>query len=170
MPVALIRSSIVAGAMLCLAVAAGAEEFACSPDQCMEKINGVAKTVNPSLVTAKETCKEEGTDRRCYYRSKSGPGISLISKSGSNGVQAMVIADRFGLSPAGGLYISVIMEAFDTSLDIDARKEFYNKLLGDFAQSFQSGGLTQMESAKLKYVLSSLPDKTFTIFGVSHAK
>ncbi len=82
----------------------------------------------------------------------------------------MVIVDTYGLSPAGGVYIDVMMEAFDTSLDTDARKKFYNKLLGDFAGSFQKGGKIEIDSGKLKYVLHSLPDKKLTIFGVSHVK
>lgn len=82
----------------------------------------------------------------------------------------MVIVDKYGLSPAGGVYIGFIMEAFDTSLDSDGRKKFYNKLLGGFAGSFQKGGKIEMNSGRLKYVLNSLPDKTFTIIGVSHAQ
>ena len=154
--------------LLCLAGASGAEEFACSPDQCMSRINALAKKLDPSLVAAKQSCTEEGGDLRCRYKSEKGPGINLISKRGSKNVQTLLIVDSWGLSPAGGVYLGYIMEAFDTSLNPDSRKSFYNKLIGEFAGSFRKGGNVEMESGKLKYILHSLPDRTFTLIGVSH--
>src|SRR5712664_4183031 len=107
--------------MLGMAGAAGAEEFACAHDQCMEKINTVLRKDTPQLVAGKQNCTDEGGSRRCHYRSSSGPGINMISSGGSPNVQAIVIVDRRGMTPAGGVYISAIMEAFDTSLDAEAR-------------------------------------------------
>jgi len=134
----------------------------------MEKMNIVLRKDAPQFVAAKQNCADEGGGRRCHYRSNSGPGINMISKDGLPNVQAVVIIDRRGMTPAGGIYIDAIMEAFDTSLDASGRKQFFNNLLGDFASSFEKGGIVQKSSGKLRYVLST--DEMFTIIGVSHAK
>jgi hypothetical protein len=162
-----IQPFFVIAAMLCLIDSSRAAEFACLPDQCIARINEIVSKTTPKLVAVKQNCSEEGGALRCHYRNSSGPGINLITKSGSRNVQAIVIVDQRGLSPAGGVYIGVIMEAFDTSLNVEARKQFYNKLLGEFASNFQKGGLVQMNTSELKYVLST--DERFTIIGVSHA-
>ena len=153
--------------MLCAASAGQAAGLSCSADQCIERINQVAAKTNQGLVSAKQNCTEGDGFTRCYYRSSMGPGISQITKAGSQNVQAIVIVDRRGLSPAGGVYISVIMEALDSSLNVDARRQFYNQLLQEFASGFQKGGIIQKSSRELKYVLST--DERFTIFSVSPA-
>ena len=163
-----LKTSVVAAAMFGVAGGAGAEEFACTHDQCMDKMNIVLRKSAPQFVAAKQSCADEGGGRRCRYRSNSGPGVNMISKGGSPNVQAIVIVDRRGMTPPGGIYIDAIMQAFDTSLDASGRKQFYNNLLGDFASSFEKGGIMQKSSGKLRYVLST--DEKFTIIGVSHAK
>jgi hypothetical protein len=161
--------------MSCAASAGQAAELSCAADQCIERINQIAAKTNPGLVFAKRNCKEGDGFTNCYYKSSAGPGISEITKAGSQNVQAIFIADPRvtvdpgGLSPAVGVYLSVIMEALDGSLNGDARHQFYNQLLQEFASAFEKGGIIQKSSGKLKYSLSVSTDKKLTIFGVSAA-
>jgi hypothetical protein len=162
-----IRSAIVLAAMLCLAGPGRATEFACTPDQCIKRINEIVRKTNEGLVAAKDKCEEQGDARRCIYRSSSGPSVHLMFSTASPNVQVIVIGDARGLSPAGGVYIGAIMEAFDTSLNAEARKQFYNKLLAEFAGSFERGGQVQMSSEGLTYALFTT--EKLTIFSVSGA-
>ena len=133
----------------------------------MEKMNTVLRKSTPQLVAAKQNCSDEDGSRRCHYRSSSGPGINMISNGKAAKVQAIVIVDQRGMSPAGGVYLGAIMEAFDTSLDENGRKRFFNDLVGEFVKA-PGKATTQKNSDKLKYVLSA--NERFLIIGVSHVK
>jgi hypothetical protein len=161
-----IQPLVVSAAFLCFVSAGKAAELSCSADRCIELINQVVAKTNQQLVATKKDCTEGDGFTRCYYRSGFGPGLSPITKAGSQNAQTIVMVDQRGLSPAGGVYIGAVMEALDSSLNAEARKPFYNQLLGDFASSFEKGGVVQKSSAELKYILST--DEKFTIFGVSH--
>ena len=161
------RPAIVLAATLSLTGAGRAAEFACVPDRCIDRLNEIARKTDEGLVAEKQGCEEQGGTSRCIYRSAAGPAINLISAGASPDVQVIVIADARGLSAAGGLYLGAIMEAFDASLDADARRQFYNKLLGEFATSFPGGGQVQMSSGGFMYVLYTT--ERLTVIAVSSA-
>ena len=153
--------------MLCLSAPGRAAEFACTPDQCTERINEIVRQTNEGLVAAKDKCEEQAGSRRCIYRSSTGPAVHLIFSTESPNVQVIVLADARGLSPAGRVYIGAIMQAFDTALTAEARTQLYDKLLGEFASSFEKGGQVQMSSGELMYALFTT--ERLTIFSVSGA-
>jgi hypothetical protein len=163
--VGLVRSAIAAAALLGFTAPGGAAEFACLPDQCIERINEIVRKTNEGLVAAKVNCEQQGGSERCIYRGSAGPNLHVIFGSGSPNVQVILIADARGLSPAGGAYIGAIMEAFDTSLDAQARMQFYDKLLDQSAGSLQNGGQAQMSSAKFSYALYT--NERLTIIAIS---
>lgn len=161
-----VQSLLLLAALICVVSAAEAAELSCSADQCIERINQVVAKTNQRLVSTKQDCTEGNGFTRCYYRASLGPGISPITKAGSQNVQTIVVVDQRGLSPAGGVYIGAIMEALDSSLNAESRQQFYNQLLQQFATSFQGGGMIQKSSGELKYILNT--DEKFTMFAVSH--
>jgi hypothetical protein len=159
---------VVVSGIFCAAGAGQAAELSCSADQFIERINRVAAKTNPDLVFAKRNCTEGEGFTRCSYRNSVGPGISQITKAGSQNVQTIVVVDPRGFSPTVGVYISLLMEALDSSLAGDARRRFYNQLLQEFASGSEKGGVIEKSSGELKYSLSK--DDKLAIFGVSSAK
>jgi hypothetical protein len=140
-----------------LALPGRAAEWPNSPDEGIDRINTIVGKINQNLVVEKLSCTDGGGEyRNCFYVSKRGPGIAFLSRRGSSSVDIIVIGDQSGMSPAGGAYLEAVMEAFDTSLDDDQRKDFYTRFLRQFSRSWKDGGTGtfQMASTKLKYLLS----------------
>ena len=127
--------------------------FTCTPEQCIERINQVVRRTQEDLVVAQQTCEAQGAAQRCIYRASAGPNIHVFFTTGLPNVQTILIADVRGLSPAGNAYLDAIMEAFDTSLDAQARKQFHAKLIDASAGSLQNGGQAQLSSAGFAYSL-----------------
>jgi hypothetical protein len=147
------RSAAVLLAALVTSAPCAAAEFACTADQCVERINEIVRKTHEELVAAKQTCEAQGASERCIYRASSGPNIHVFFTSGLPNVQTILIADTRGLSPAGNVYMDAIMEAFDASLDAAARKDFHAKLIDASAPSLQNGGQAQLSSAGFAYSL-----------------
>jgi hypothetical protein len=156
MTVRLARSALLLAAALAAGIAgapARAAEFACGPDQCIERINEIVRRANQDLVVAKQVCEEQNGSQRCIYRGGLGPNIHVFFSPASPNVQVILIADGRGLSPAGCAYIAAVMEAFDTSLDADRRTQFYNKLVEEAVSSAEKGGQLQLVTDGLTYSL-----------------
>jgi hypothetical protein len=146
----------------------------CTHERCMELINEIARKKNPNLnlVAKKQSCGEEKDgSTSCRYRSAGGPGINFVTNAGSKDIQAVVMVDVGGLSPAGGVYIDLMMEAFDKSLDDEGRKKLFNALINKWFEK-SSANVNRdepvvMQSGELQYVLT--PGQDLTIFGISRA-
>jgi hypothetical protein len=153
---------------LCAGDRGQAAEFACTPDQCIEKINGIVGRSNKDLLAIKRTCEEQNGSQRCIYRGGLGPNIHVFFSPASPNVQVILIADGRGLSPAGCVYIGAIMEAFDTSLDADRRTQFYNRLVDEAVASTEKGGQVQLTTDGLSYSLFT--NERLTIVSISGGK
>jgi hypothetical protein len=171
MTVRFARSAI----LLAAALAAGASsaparaaEFACAPDQCIERINEIVRRTNQDLVVAKQVCEEQNGSQRCIYRGGLGPNIHVFFSPASPNVQVILIADARGLSPAGSTYIAAIMEAFDTSMDAPARAQFHDKLVAEAVSSAEKGGRVQMATDGLAYAVFT--NERLTIVSISGGK
>ena len=146
-----------------------AAEFACTPDQCIEKINEIVGRTNPDLVAVKRTCEEQNGSQRCIYRGGLGPNIHVFFSPASPNAQVILIADGRGLSPAGCAYLGAIMEAFDTSLDdTDRRTQFYNRVVDEAVSSAEKGGQLQLSTDGLTYLLFT--NERLTIVSISGGK
>jgi hypothetical protein len=163
----LARSTLAAAATLCLTGAGQAADFACLADQCIERINEAVRKTNDALVVAKTTCEEQNGSQRCIYRSSSGPNIHVFFSVINPNAQTILVADARGLSSAGKLYMDAILQAFDPSLDAEARSQFQSKLLTQSATSLQNGGQAQMSAGKLNYALYT--NDKLTIISVTTA-
>jgi hypothetical protein len=161
------RSAVLLLAALASAPGAAAE-FTCTPDQCIERINEVVRKTQEGLVAAKQTCEAQGAAARCIYRASSGPNIHVFFTTGLPNVQTILIADARGLSDAGNAYVDAIMEAFDTSLDARARKEFHAKLIDASTGSLQNGGQAQLSSASFAYSLFTNERLTMIVVSGAH--
>jgi hypothetical protein len=168
MTVRLARSAILLVAALAAGAPARAAEFACGPDQCIERINEIVRRTNQDLVVAKQVCEEQNGSQRCIYRGGLGPNIHVFFSPASPNVQVILIADARGLSPAGSAYISAIIEAFDSSLDAQARAQFYDKLVAEAVSSAEKGGQVQMATDGLGYAVFT--NERLTIVSVSSGK
>jgi hypothetical protein len=149
----LARSALAAAALLSLTGAGQAADFACLPDQCIERINEAVRKTNDALVVAKTTCEEQNGSQRCIYRSSTGPNIHVFFSIANPKAQTILVADARGLSSAGKLYMDAILQTFDPSLDAEARAQFQSKLLAQSAASLQNGGQAQMSAGRLNYAL-----------------
>jgi hypothetical protein len=146
-----------------------AAEFACTPDQCIEKINEIVGRTNPDLVAVKRTCEEQNGSQRCIYRGGLGPNIHVFFSPASPNAQVILVADGRGLSPAGCAYLAAIMEAFDTSLDTaERRTQFYNRLVDEAVNSAEKGGQLQLSTDGLAYLLFT--NERLTIVSISGGK
>jgi hypothetical protein len=168
MSVGVSRSAAVLLAAFVTGAPCAAAEFACAADQCIERINEIVRRTHEELVAAKQTCEAQGGSERCIYRASSGPNIHVFFTSGLPNVQTILIADARGLSPAGNVYMDAVMEAFDSSLDAAARKQFQTKLIDASAGSLQNGGQAQLSSASFVYSLFTNEKLTMIIVSGAH--
>jgi hypothetical protein len=163
--VRLLRSAILAAMALCASDRGQAAEFGCMADQCIEKINAIVDRDNHDLLATKRACEEQNGSQRCIYRGGLGPNIYVFFSAAAPSVQVILIADGRGLSPAGCVYIAAIMEAFDTSLDADKRRRFYNRLVEEAVSSAEKGGHVQLVTDGLTYSLYTTDE--LTVVGIS---
>jgi hypothetical protein len=164
----LLRTATLAALALCASEGSRAAEFACTPDQCIERINEIVGRTNQDLVVRKQACEEQGGSQRCIYRGGLGPNIHVFFSPASPNVQVILIADGRGLSPAGSAYINAIMEAFDTSLNGETRSQFYNRLVEEAVSSAEKGGQVEMITDGLTYGLFT--NARLTIVSISGRK
>jgi hypothetical protein len=167
--VRLLRSAILATAALWMSDPGRAAEFACTPDQCIEKINEIVGRTDKDLVAVKRNCEEQNGSQRCIYRGGLGPNIHVFFSPASPNAQVILVADGRGLSPAGCAYLGAIMEAFDASLgDADRRTQFYNRLVEEALSSADKGGQVQLTTDGLTYLLFT--NERLTIVSISGGK
>jgi hypothetical protein len=164
----LARWGIAAALMLGLTGPGSSADFACAADQCIDRINDVVRRTNESLVAAKVNCEEQNGSRRCIYRGAAGPNIHVFFTTVSPIVQTILVADARGVSAAGKAYMDAILQAFDPSLDTEARTRFESRLLEESAASLQNGGQAQMSTGKLTYALYT--NEKLTIISVSSTR
>jgi hypothetical protein len=125
-----------------------------TPDAAMERINRLAASTFPTMVAQKKYCREVEGVLKCRYRSKTGPGINFIADPATSHIKLVTFADIGELSVNGALYIPMIIEALDSSMDLKEQQQKVSQFLEDYTNKQPNPGEVVMRSPAFAYAMT----------------
>lgn len=140
-----------------------------TPDAAMERINRLAANTFPTMVAQKKYCREFEGALKCRYRSKTGPGINFLADRATSHIKLIIIADMPGLSVNGALYIPMIVEALDSSMDLKEQQQKVSQFLEDYTNKQPTPGEVVMRSPAFAYIMTWTKEGLLFYAGPSNA-